>query len=48
VEKGERLVTISYNSTAKLDEAKSRIAAAFTFSETKTEGKKLIRRLIGA
>jgi pyrimidine-nucleoside phosphorylase len=47
VEKGEPLVTISYNSPAKLDEAKSRIAAAFTFSENKTEEKKLIRRLVG-
>jgi pyrimidine-nucleoside phosphorylase len=47
VEKGEPLVTISYNSPAKLDEAKSRIAAAFTFSENKTDEKKLIRRLVG-
>jgi pyrimidine-nucleoside phosphorylase len=47
VEKGEPLVTIRYNSAAKLDEAKSRIATAFTFSENKTAEKKLIRRLIG-
>jgi pyrimidine-nucleoside phosphorylase len=47
VEKGEPLVTIHYNSAAKLAEAKSRIATAFTFSENKTAAKKLIRRLIG-
>jgi pyrimidine-nucleoside phosphorylase len=47
VEKGEPLVTIHYNSDAKLDEAKSRIAAAFVFSESKTAEKKLIRRLVG-
>ena len=47
VEKGEALVTIYYNSAAKLEEAKSRIAGAFTFSENKTAEKKLIRRLVG-
>jgi len=47
VEKGEPLVTIHYNSAAKLDEAKARIASAFTFSENKTAEKKLIRRLVG-
>jgi len=34
--KGRTLVTIHYNSAAKLDEAKARIASAFTFSENKT------------
>jgi len=47
VENGEPLVSISYNSAAKLDEAKTRIGAAFTFSENKTAEKKLIRRLVG-
>jgi len=47
VEKGEPLVTIHYNSDAKLDEARSRIAAAFVFSEAKPAEKKLVRRLIG-
>src|SRR5256886_5015394 len=47
VEKGEPLVTMHYNSTAKLDAAKARIASAFTFSENKTAEKKLIRRLVG-
>ncbi len=47
VEKDEPLVTIRYNSAAKLDEAKARIASAFTFSENKTAEKKLIRRLVG-
>jgi len=37
VEKGEPLVTIHYNSATKLDEAKARIASAFTFSENKTQ-----------
>ena len=47
VEKGERLVTIYYNSAAQLDEAKSRIASAFVFSDAKVPEKKLIRRLVG-
>jgi pyrimidine-nucleoside phosphorylase len=47
VEKGEPLVTIRYNSAAKLAEAKGRIASAFTFSENKTAETKLIRRLVG-
>jgi len=47
VEKGEPLVTIHYNSAAKLDEAKVRIASAFIFSENKIAEKKLIRRLVG-
>jgi len=47
VDKGAPLVTIHYNSAAKLDEAKARIASAFTFSENETAKKKLIRRLVG-
>ena len=47
VEHGEPLVTIYYNVAMKLDEAKSRIAAAFVLSESKVPEKKLIRRLIG-
>ena len=47
VEKAEPLVTIHYNSAAKLEEAKARIASAFTFSEIKTAETKLIRRLVG-
>jgi pyrimidine-nucleoside phosphorylase len=47
VEKGDPLVTIRYNSEAKLDEAKSLIAAAFVFSEKFPGEKKLVRRLVG-
>src|SRR4029077_9506625 len=47
VEKGEPLVTIHYNSAAKLEEAKSRIAEAFVFSETKVPEKQLVRRMVG-
>jgi pyrimidine-nucleoside phosphorylase len=47
VEKGETLVTIHYNSDAKLAEAKSRIAEAFVFSETIVPEKLLIRRMVG-
>jgi pyrimidine-nucleoside phosphorylase len=47
VEKGEPLATIHYNSHAKLDEAKSRIAEAFAFSETKVPVKPLVRRMVG-
>ena len=47
VEKGEPLVTIYYNSAAKLEEAKARIAAAFVFSDAKVPEKKLVRRLVG-
>jgi pyrimidine-nucleoside phosphorylase len=47
VEKGEPLVTIHYNADAKLDEAKSRIAGAFVFSEKQPGEKKLVRRLVG-
>jgi len=48
VENGEQLVTIHYNSAAKLDEAKARIAGAFVFSDAKVPEKKLIRRMVGA
>jgi pyrimidine-nucleoside phosphorylase len=47
VEKGERLVTIYYNSAAQLEEAKERIVSAFVFSDAKVPEKKLIRRLVG-
>jgi len=47
VEKGEPLVTIHYNADAKLDEAKTRIAEAFVFSETKVPEKQLVRRMVG-
>ncbi|MBS1839534.1 MAG: thymidine phosphorylase [Acidobacteria bacterium] len=47
VEKDEPLVTIHYNATAKLDEAKSRIAEAFVFSEVKVPEKQLVRRMVG-
>jgi pyrimidine-nucleoside phosphorylase len=47
VEKGEPLVTIHYNSDAKLGEAKAKIAGAFVFSEKQPEEKKLVRRLVG-
>ena len=46
-EKDEPLVTIHYNSAAKLEEAKARVSAAFVFSEAKTAEKKLVRRLVG-
>jgi pyrimidine-nucleoside phosphorylase len=45
---GETLVTIHYNSEAKLGEAKERIAQSFTFSDQPVAAKKLVRRLIGA
>jgi pyrimidine-nucleoside phosphorylase len=48
VEQGEPLVTVHYNSTGKLDEAKARIAGAFVFSDAKVPEKKLIRRMVGA
>ncbi len=47
VEKGEPLVTIHYNSGAKLEEAKTRIAEAFVFSETRIPEKQLVRRMVG-
>jgi pyrimidine-nucleoside phosphorylase len=45
---GEKLVTIHYNSDAKLSEAQQRIAQAIAFSDQPVAPKKLIRRLIGA
>jgi len=45
---GETLVTIHYNSDAKLGEAKQRIAESFHISEQQQPDKKLIRRLVGA
>ena len=47
IEKGEPLATIHYNSDVKLDEAKSRIAEAFVFSEAKVPEKQLVRRMVG-
>jgi pyrimidine-nucleoside phosphorylase len=47
IEKGEPLATIHYNSDAKLDEAKSRIAEAFVFSQAKVPEKQLVRRMVG-
>jgi pyrimidine-nucleoside phosphorylase/thymidine phosphorylase len=49
VEKGEPLATIHYNSDAKLDEAKSRIAESYHIGEqAPNEKQPLVRRLIGA
>jgi pyrimidine-nucleoside phosphorylase len=45
---GETLVTIHYNSSAKLAEAKQRIVESFHISEQQQPDKKLIRRLVGA
>jgi pyrimidine-nucleoside phosphorylase len=45
---GERLVTIHYNSDAKLAEAKQRIVQSFQISQQQRPDKKLIRRLVGA
>jgi pyrimidine-nucleoside phosphorylase len=49
VEKGEPLVTIHYNSGAKLAEAQSLIAASYEIGEVAPrESRPLIRRIIGA
>src|SRR5437016_5647616 len=49
VEKGEPLVTIHYNSDAKLAEAKSRIADSYYIGEEAPREKRpLVRRVIGA
>src|ERR1700720_968138 len=49
VEKGETLVTIHYNSDAKLAEAKSRIADSYHIGEEAPREKRpLVRRVIGA
>jgi pyrimidine-nucleoside phosphorylase len=45
---GETLVTIYYNSDAKLAEAKQRVADAFHIATQQTAHKPLIRRLVGA
>lgn len=45
---GETLVTIYYNSDAKLGEAKQRIADAFNITTQPPAARKLIRRIIGA
>ena len=44
----ETLVTIHYNSSAKLAEASERIEKSFVFSEQQPPPKKLVRRLVGA
>jgi len=48
VNAGDTLVTIHYNSAAKLAEAHQRIAQSFIFSDQPVPAKKLVRRLIGA
>ncbi len=45
---GETLVTIFYNSDAKLAEATERIEKSFVFSQQPAPPKKLVRRLVGA
>jgi len=45
---GETLVTIFYNSEAKLAEATNRIENSFTLSEQPVPAKRLVRRLVGA
>ena len=48
VSDGDTLVTIHYNSAAKLAEAQQRIAQSFIFSDQPVAPKRLVRRLIGA
>ena len=49
VEKNEKLVTIHYNSDAKLAEAKSLIASSYTVVEREPQEKRpLVRQIIGA
>jgi pyrimidine-nucleoside phosphorylase len=48
VASGETLVTICYNSDAKLAEAQQRIAGSFQIAARQLSAKKLIRRLVGA
>jgi pyrimidine-nucleoside phosphorylase len=45
---GETLVTIHYNSDAKLSEATGRIQKSFVFGEHPPAPQKLVRRLVGA
>jgi pyrimidine-nucleoside phosphorylase len=47
VEKGETLVTIHYNSAAKLAEVRNIIAASYTIADRAPAARPLIRRLIG-
>ncbi|MGB7846485.1 MAG: thymidine phosphorylase [Candidatus Acidiferrum sp.] len=47
VKVGEKLVTIQYNSEAKLVEAKALVAAAFEISDAAAPAPPLIRRIIG-
>jgi pyrimidine-nucleoside phosphorylase len=47
VEVGEKLVTIQYNSGAKLDEAREMIAGAFEFGNGKVTAPKLISHIVG-
>jgi pyrimidine-nucleoside phosphorylase len=47
VEKGEPLVTIFYNSDAKLEEAQQRIAKAFRIEPTQPPDHPLVRRMVG-
>ena len=45
---GETLVTIYYNSDAKLAEAERRIQESFSITPRQSAPKKLIQRLVGA
>jgi pyrimidine-nucleoside phosphorylase len=47
VQAGEKLVTIQYNSSTKLDEARHMIAAAFEIGDNAVPSPPLIRRIIG-
>jgi len=47
VQPGEKLVTIDYNSDARLADAKKMIVESFEFSETPVPAPPLIRRIIG-
>jgi thymidine phosphorylase len=49
VEKNEKLVTIHYNSDAKLAETKSLIASSYVVNESAPQEKRpLVRGIIGA
>jgi pyrimidine-nucleoside phosphorylase len=47
VQAGEKVVTIQYNSSTKLDEARHMIAAAFEIGDNAVPSPPLIRRIIG-
>jgi len=47
VQGGEKLVTIQYNSEAKLAEAQDLIAASFTIGNEAPQARPLVRRIIG-